>query len=52
MKNKKEEAEYANHKIDQFFNGENNQDSLDIEPLLSNNNRLLVIEGNGEEENK
>ncbi|WP_154676046.1 hypothetical protein [Bacillus dakarensis] len=49
MKDKKSEAEYANNKIDQFFNSDNNQDSLDIEPLISNNNRLLVIEGNDEE---
>ncbi|MFT4414373.1 hypothetical protein ACLM5H_10990 [Fredinandcohnia humi] len=49
MVKKNGEAEYANRKIDQFFNDESNADSLDIEPLLSNNNRLLVIENQEEE---
>lgn len=52
MVNKKSEAEYANRKINEFFNEESNADSFDIEPLLSNNNRLLVIEGQTEEKKK
>jgi hypothetical protein len=52
MVKKKSEAEYANKKIDQFFNGENNVDTFDIEPLLSNNNRLLVIESQRDKKKK
>jgi hypothetical protein len=51
MKNKETEAEYANKKINQVFNGENDNDKLDIYPLLSKNNMSLVIKNQDKNNN-
>ncbi|MEH7235870.1 hypothetical protein [Bacillus sp. JJ1562] len=44
MKNRKKEAEEANSKMDEIFNGEDNDESIHIVPLLSDNTRLAIIE--------
>lgn len=43
MKNRKSEAEAANIKINQILDGENDSDSVEVEPLINNNNISLVI---------
>ncbi|MBP3951578.1 hypothetical protein [Bacillus suaedae] len=43
MKKKETEAEYANKKIDEFFNGDSKVKRLDLDPLVNNNNISLVV---------
>lgn len=52
MKEKKTEAEYANLKINQILNDENETNTLDEEPLINNNNIALVIKGQDTENNE
>lgn len=51
MKDRKSEAENANIKINQILNGENDQDTIDVDPLINNNNVALVL-NDQEKENK
>ncbi|MEH7380985.1 hypothetical protein V7138_10935 [Bacillus sp. JJ1533] len=51
MKDRKSEAESANIKINQILNGEEDNDSFDVDSLITNNNRALVVE-NLDKENK
>ena len=51
MKEWKSEAENANIKINQILNGENEQDTIDVDPLINNNNVALVL-NDQENENK
>ncbi|MCM3585814.1 hypothetical protein M3182_08660 [Mesobacillus maritimus] len=51
MKDRKSEAENANIKINQILNGENEQDTIDVDPLINNNNVALVL-NDQENENK
>ncbi|MEH7384696.1 hypothetical protein V7147_04665 [Bacillus sp. JJ1521] len=44
MKNRKQEAETANIKINQILRGEDDNDSFDVESLINNNNTALVLE--------
>ncbi|MEH7236828.1 hypothetical protein [Bacillus sp. JJ1562] len=43
MKDRKSEAESANIKINQILRGEDDNDSFDVDSLLTNNNRALVL---------
>jgi len=51
LKDRKSEAENANIKINQILNGENDQDTIDVDPLINNNNVALVL-NDQEKENK
>lgn len=51
MKDKKSEAEYANKKINQILNGEDDNDAFDVGPLVTSNKISLVLKNN-ETENK
>jgi hypothetical protein len=43
MKERKSEAEAANIKINQILNGEGDHESINVDPLINNNNISLVI---------
>jgi hypothetical protein len=49
MKNKKTETEYANEKINDYFNEDNDAKTMEIDPLLTNNNRSLVLKNQEQE---
>jgi hypothetical protein len=54
MKHKESEAEYANKKINQFFYGENDNDNttIDMDPLINNNNISLVVSSPNKQDDK
>lgn len=43
MKDKRAEAEYANRKINEILNGEEEENTLDVSPMINNNNPSLVL---------
>jgi hypothetical protein len=51
MKDRQSETEAANIKINQRLNGEDDRDSIDVDPLINNNNISLVIKEKQIEEN-
>ena len=51
MKDRKSEEEYANQKINQILNGDNDTDSFEVDPLINNNNISLVIKEQDTENN-
>jgi hypothetical protein len=44
MKDKQSKTEAANIKINQLLDGDNEQDTIDVDPLINNNNISLVLE--------
>lgn len=50
MKDKKSEAEATNIKINQILDGETDSDSVDVDPLINNNNISLVIRNQDKED--
>jgi hypothetical protein len=44
MKDPQSKTEAANIKINQLLDGDNEQDSIDVDPLINNNNISLVLE--------
>jgi len=51
MKDKKSEAEAANIKINQILDGETDRDSVEVDPLINNNNISLVLRDQDKEDN-
>ncbi|WP_019152467.1 hypothetical protein [Robertmurraya massiliosenegalensis] len=43
MEDKRTETEKANIKINQILNGEKEENSFDVDPLINNNNIALVL---------
>jgi hypothetical protein len=44
MKDQQSKTEAANIKINQLLDGDNEQKSIDVDPLINNNNIALVLE--------